>query len=83
MQILWQKADFRNRQKLQKTLIPTGITYDKVLGGYRTPKVNAIFELGRSLSASLGQQKSGTQTSGEVHSALVAGSRIELPTSGL
>ncbi len=79
MQILWQKADFRNRQKLQKTLIPTGITYDKVLGGYRTPKVNAIFELGRSLSASLGQQKSGTQTSGEVHSALVEREGFEPP----
>ena len=79
MQFLWQKADFRTRQKLQKTLFPTGITYDKVLGNYRTPKVNAIFELSHVLSPTIGQQKSGTQTSGEVHSALVAGSRIELP----
>ena len=79
MQILWQKANFRNRQKLQKTIFPTGITYDKVLGHYRTTEANAIFELMRSLSASLGQQKSGMHSSGEVHSALVAGSRIELP----
>ena len=77
MAFLWQKANFRTRQNLQKTLFPTGITYYKDLGHYRTPKVNAIFELMRSLSATIWQQKSGTHSSDEVHSASVARTGIE------
>ena len=71
MQFLWQNGDFRTKQKLQKTIFLTGIAYDKVLGHYRTPKVNVVFELSRSLSGAIVQEKSGTLSSGEVRSALV------------
>ncbi len=83
MQFLWQNGDFRTKQKLQKTIFPTGIAYDKVLGHYRTPKVNVIFELSRSLSGAIGHEKSGTLSSGEVRSALVAGTGLEPATFGL
>ena len=69
--------DFRTRQILQKTIFPTGITYDKILGHYRTPKVNVIFELSRSLSGFIVNKKSGTLSSGEVRSALVESEGLE------
>lgn len=83
MQFLWQQADFRNRQNLQKTLFPQGVIYDKFLGHYRTPNPNPIFELTRSLSGALEESFGHEKSVPMNRNASVAGSRIELPTLGL
>ncbi len=47
---VWASGSVGTKEKLQKLVFPEGIIYDKEKGAFRTPKVNAVFELMSSLT---------------------------------
>lgn len=54
---LWQKLDFKERQKLQNLVFPNGVRYSRLLANYRTPEVNKVFALIRDISESYGNEQ--------------------------
>ncbi len=80
---LWERGDFSTRQRLQKIAFPEGVTYDDVLGDYRTPKTNEVFELFGLISGSYDFDKSKKEEKSSDFSSKVAGGGLEPPTSGL
>jgi site-specific DNA recombinase len=55
----WTSGDYEHKRKLQELLFPGGILFDKQIDNYRTPNVNSILSLTRSLSNSIGENKNG------------------------
>lgn len=55
---LWQKASFKERQKLQNLAFPNGVRYSRILGNYRTPVANKVLTLIRNISDSCEDEKS-------------------------
>ncbi len=55
---LWQKASFKERQKLQNLAFPNGVRYSRLLGNYRTPEANKVLTLIREISDSCEDEKS-------------------------
>ena len=55
---LWQKASFKERQKLQNLAFPNGVRYSRILGNYRTPEANKVLTLIRNISDSCEDEKS-------------------------
>jgi hypothetical protein len=53
----------QNQEKLQSLVFPGGIAYDRQIGGFRTIKVNLVFELISSLSSITGGNKKGPKAS--------------------
>lgn len=49
---LWQNSNFKERQKLQNLVFPSGVRYSRLLANYRTPDVNKVFALIRNISES-------------------------------
>ncbi len=54
---LWQEGDFETREKLQYLIFPEGVQYERKNEAFRTPRVNSIFSLIRSLSGEGGTKK--------------------------
>ena len=77
---LWQKSDFRTRQKLQNLVYPDGILYDKHLGGYRTENENEVFRIFRSISTSYIIEKEKAASEKSHLSPSVGMRRLERPT---
>lgn len=80
---MWQKADFHSKQKLQTLVFPEGVLYNKEKDDYRTDRVNTFFAAIPLLTEACTKKRSGLATDFVDKSALVAGSRIELPALGL
>ena len=80
---LWERGDFSTRQRLQKIAFPEGVTYDDVLGDYRTPKTNEVFELFGLISSGYDFDKSKKEEKSDDFTSKVAGGGLEPPTSGL
>ena len=55
----WASGDLDHKRKLQELLFPGGILFDKHVDNYRTPSVNSILTLTRSLSNSISENKNG------------------------
>jgi site-specific DNA recombinase len=56
---MWQKADYRSKQNLQKMVFPEGILVNKEKRAVRTERINTvIFEIARQ-SGSLAQKETG------------------------
>ncbi len=79
----WSTANYSTKQKIQFLLFPEGITYSKEKNCCRTTKINSVFSYIAHLAQEVSHKKSGIPELSLEYSALVAGSRIELPTSGL
>ena len=82
----WFFADYHTKQQLQQLLFPSGIFYDKKSDKCRTFKINSVFLYVAYIQQVITKKKSGIPElclEYSAFSALVAGSRIELPTSGL
>ena len=77
---LWQKGDFRTRQKLQNLVYPNGILYDKHLGSYRTENENEVFRIFRSISTGYIVEKEKAASEKSHLSPLVGMRRLERPT---
>jgi|GEM_PF-989525 len=57
--VLWEFADYEERQIMQKTFFPEKIVYDKKNHQYRTPKVNSFLSVTNSFSPFKNEQKKG------------------------
>ena len=77
---LWQKGDFRTRQKLQNLVYPDGILYDKHLGCYRTENENEVFRIFRSISTGYKIEKEKATREKNPLSPSVGMRRLERPT---
>ena len=80
---MWTSANYSVKQKIQFLLFPEGICYSKQKDQYLTTRINSVFASIAYLAQDLRQEKSGIPQLNMDYAALVAGSRIELPTSGL
>ena len=77
---LWQKGNFRTRQKLQNLVYPNGILYDKHLGSYRTENENEVFRIFRTVSTDYIIKKEKAAKENTPLSPLVGMRRLERPT---
>ena len=80
---MWEKQDLMGKKLLAKTLYPSGIVVDRENILYRTQNQNVFIEYIQDITGNYGQTKKRNSELKLNYSALVAGSRIELPTSGL
>ena len=70
--VLWEFAEYEERQILQKTFFPEKIIYDKKNHQYRTPKVNSFLAITNSFSPFKNEQKKGRTGKKSGSSVLVA-----------
>lgn len=77
----WVSGDYEHKVKLQEVLFPAGILFDKQIDNYRTPEVNSILQLTRSLSNDFSENKNGQIRKLSDLPALVAPAGIEPASS--
>ena len=73
----WELSDYVGKQKLQNTLFPDGIRYNREKDQVRTNRVNMILELTCSLKAVYNNNKKGTNSKKLNLSHSVAGTGLE------
>ena len=77
----WLSADYFTKQQIQFLIFPEGMSYDKQTDRCRTKRVNTVFAYIAYLKQLFSQEKSGIPELNLEFAALVAGSRIELPSA--
>ncbi len=80
---IWGSIDLTDKQKLQNTMFPEGVTYHKENHNYLTKKVNSFVLLSNCLSTRYTENEKGTNHLLDEKSLQVPESRLELPTFGL
>ena len=80
---IWDLCVVEDKQKLQETLFPGGIYFDKKNHCYLTRNINNFMLLSSSLSMSYGDKKNEDKPTNYDLSSSVAGARLELTTFGL
>lgn len=68
---LWKKSNFKERQKLQNLVFPSGVRYSRILDNYRTPDVNKVFSLIRSIAESCEREQTKNDLDFSSKSSLV------------
>ena len=58
LNVLWEKGNYRDKQRVQKIAFPEGMRYDKKNDRLLTPRVNELFRLSSQLSAIIAQNES-------------------------
>ena len=81
--VMWDKQDLLGKKIMIKSLYPKGIFVDVKNMLYRTQNKNVFIEYIQDITGDYGQTKKRNSEPKFNYSALVARSRIELPTSGL
>ena len=81
--VMWDKQDLLGKKIMIKSLYPKGIFVDVKNMLYRTRNKNMFIEYIQDITGDYGQTKKRNSELTFNYSALVARSRIELPTSGL
>ena len=81
--VMWDKQDLLGQKIIIKSLYPKGIFVDAKNMLYRTQNKNVFIEYIQDITGDYGQTKKRNSEPKFNYSALVARSRIELPTSGL
>ena len=82
----WVSGDYHTKQQLQALLFPSGITYDKKNDKVRTTEINYVFLYIAYFQQIMLKKQRGIPELDLNYASFadsVAGSRIELPTSGL
>lgn len=69
--VLWEKGDYRDKQRVQKIAFPEGMYYSKKTGEVRTPRVNELIRVSNELSKVLGQKETGGSISFDASSRCV------------
>ena len=77
---LWEKSNFKGRQQLQNLVFPSGVRYSRLLGNYRTPEVNKVFSLIRTISENYDKEQSKSDSDCSSESPFVEKRRLERPT---
>lgn len=80
---LWTKGELYQKTALQNLMFPVGIQYNRKTDTFRTDRIVNIFEKINSFPNDYEKNKGGKLDWKTNYSALVAGGRFELPTSGL
>lgn len=57
--VLWEKGDYRDKQRVQRIAFPEGMYYSKKTDSVRTPRVNELIRISSELSKVLGQKETG------------------------
>lgn len=83
LNVLWGSINLENKQKLQNTLFPSGIFYNRENHNYLTKEVNSFLLISNSISTYYDVNKEGTNQELIDLSPTVARTRFELVTSGL
>lgn len=83
LSVYWDSASYSIKQKLQFMLFPEGISYNRKTDECRTSTINSVFLEILRWKQDFTNEKSGIPELNLSYAALVAGSRIELPTLGL
>ena len=78
---LYQSADIEGKRKIISSMYPENLTFDGEL--HRTTRINEAIRVFNSVEAVFETKKKGKSTKNVNLPTVVAGSRIELPTSGL
>ena len=81
--VLERKCDPELKDQFIKAIFPKGIVLERENGHYRTSELNPAILMISDLMEDVAQTKKRNKMDLPTYSALVAGSRIELPTSGL
>jgi len=55
----WQEMNIKQRQRLQKLVLPEGITYDKTAGSYGTAVLSPVFSLNRTFTGAKSELVAG------------------------
>lgn len=82
----WVSADYITKSRIQFLLFPHGISYSKKMNECRTTRINSVFLYIAYFQQVISNKKRGIPELGLDFASFatwVAGSRIELPTSGL
>ena len=58
--VLWEKGNYRDKQRVQKAVFPEGMYFNKKLDRVLTPRVNEIFRLSSQISSILSQKNAGS-----------------------
>lgn len=77
---LYVSSDYTMKQKIQYTLFPKGITYDKKTGKCRTPKINSVMSEVARLAGVLAHKKRGKISIDSKFAPLVEVEGFEPPT---
>jgi site-specific DNA recombinase len=75
--VLWEKGDYRDKQRVQKLAFPEGMYYSKKTDTVRTPRVNELIRVSSELSKVLAQKETGGKTSVGASSRWVPGTGLE------
>ena len=79
----WMLANVDNKKRIQKLVFPNGLILDAKNRQYLTSKVNELFVVNTSFSNEYMGKEKGLITDKSDKSSTVAGTRVELVTSGL
>ncbi|GAB3534938.1 recombinase family protein [Pontibacter brevis] len=74
----WAKADILQRKRLQATVFPDGVAYDREKEAYRTTRVNSFFAVSRELAHILAEKERGKSDTENHFSLLVARRGLKL-----
>ncbi len=80
---IWDLSVVEDKQKLQETLFPGGVYYDKEKHDYLTKNINNFMLVSSSISTSYEGKKNEDKPPNDDLSSTVAGARLELTTFGL
>src|SRR5690606_8616448 len=67
----WKCADISQRRRLQATVFPEGVQFDREREGYRTSRVNAFFGLAAQISQKTEEKEKGKRSLETCFSPLV------------
>jgi site-specific DNA recombinase len=75
--VMWEKGDYRDKQRVQKIAFPEGMYYSKKTDTVRTPRVNELIRVSSELSKVLGQKETGGDIGFDASSRCVPGTGLE------
>jgi site-specific DNA recombinase len=75
--VMWEKGDYRDKQRVQKIAFPEGMYYSKKTDQVRTPRVNELIRVSSELSKVLGQKETGGSTNFDASSRCVHTAGLE------
>lgn len=70
---VWDLGNYYQKQAFQKTIFPSGLSYDAKNENYRTTELNSVFALIADLAKGLAEKEKGTSQNVNEKSPLVAG----------
>jgi hypothetical protein len=76
--VLWEKGDYRDKQRVQKIAFPEGMYYSKKTDTVRTPRVNELIRVSSELSKVLAQKETGGVISFDASSRWVPRQKVRI-----